>query len=291
MSKNNIDYLENLISILESEDENTSKSPKKIKKKFQSSIIGDITNIISSSQDLILNLNSKFFEENKKRIKIRNFEEDDKRDTPIYNCEYYAEIDQFLISDFLLKEEKVTCIVYNAENAINPEFMKGCFKGQRIFLRKTIPDLSVILPQERVYTCFNNQIYLKSLEVNNVPTYCLYLNMLKDIYKKVSSDVHNLNYNFSQNKFFSSQKTWEEVQNLIEDISVNGFKDPLVFNLYGNSLIPVQCNTRLMAANLLDLPSIPAIIYVSPIGCNINRKPKDFNKEELQEVLGKYIII
>lgn len=112
-------------------------------------------------------------------------------------------------------------------------------------------------PNKVIYTKWKETIYEQKYLCINIPQEYF----LEHYIKKAM-----LYFNSKEEMWFSSHKSIKVLQRMIDNVAKNGFNHPLCFALNNlGQLYPLSCNSRLLIARYLNLPSIPAVILIDNI--------------------------
>lgn len=153
-----------------------------------------------------------------------------------------------------------------------------------------IPQPDFDIPKVVNYKKFSALAY-GNIQLGGEQVFYYCLNLPAEYYLTHYKEYDHLLYDLQKKQFLSSNKDFSTVQYLINSIATEGFRNPLIFKINNNGLLKGICNsTRLMIARLLQLPTIPAVIVLSPSNTFVNSNTGDY-RDLAEKYLSPYIIL
>lgn len=180
------------------------------------------------------------------------------KDDFIDGVKYFAPTDTFVIP-FAIKQfiekngkQKVHISIYN-------------WDMRKIHRKEFSECTSVKLPKLK-FKGFPKTIKMaKFKEKKYIPNkFCLYINLPYEYYRNCVTDSEYLAYNINAGYYIGHSGCNEsKLNHLVYDIAVNGLQQPIQFKILQNgNVMPLASNKRVLAAEYLGLPYIPAIVLL-----------------------------
>lgn len=222
----------------------------------------DLSHLTGTVEEVYININEEFlsrFSEvhiayTDSLMEIRKL-----KDASYDGISYYCKSDSLLIpsciKDYILSRElKCKVSIYNY--AFCKENLRGLFNCQII----DIPELKFIdIPKRIKYAKLKENKYIA-----NKDSSILYLNLPREYYRKICCDNETLAYNINKQCFIGhSNCNQTKLNHLCYDIAKNGFQKIIQLKLLEDGrLMPYFSNKRVLMAEYLNLPTIPAAIVL-----------------------------
>ena len=185
------------------------------------------------------------------------------------NFEYYADYNYLMIGPELLNElkinypNKIKCKLglYNVFASTGIKFIDENVKN---FVQKTdIPDLILNIPEKGKYNKFILKNYINLFTSENMSIPALLVNLPYSFYKKAFLKSTAFYYDIKQQDYFVLHHNSTYIQKLLSTICTDGVLNPLPLGINDNGKIVdiTHCNNVFIIALLLQLPTIPVILY------------------------------
>lgn len=267
-----------------------NKKPQLIIKDYEVTGYGDLQKHLRSKQTVtidvadrnkIIKLLPAHLQLHFKKIPMIGKSQDYSKITDAYGLlEYFGSFGIAMASEDYLKHIKmndtdIVMNVYGIEYAESiPEFLRT--KLQPV---SNMPSYFCKVPNSSKYSMFDSTSYtiVDNKDICKAPIYILNVNLPYEYYSTVQLADYNYCYDVISKGFWFTSSDKDEMDALIIDIAKNGIQKPLYLEIDNGTIVSTNdSHARILSALYLQLPYIPACLYVTSE--NINYFEKLINK-------------